>query len=324
MNIELCYFLYNLGFAAWIYYDSFYHNLNRPAWAILTIIFGFIAVPEYFLKTRENNENYINFLKYFGFWQIGFILFSIVISGGTILKTIDSVSILKLGAIFVVIVLFYIIPKSLINKSNSRILPTDFPSSEENIYAGFWRRFGAFLIDFLITTPIILGLIYINNLDRMNALYTYIPTQIFFLIYYIYFVKLWGGTPGKLITKIKIVRKDGKPVRWREAILRHAIQWALGLPMGIVVLMPLLGMTDSEFLAVGAVERMKQTMEVAPDWYKFTNWMNQIWIWSEFIVLLFNKRKRALHDYVAGTVVIKKRLETTAEQLATVPPELPC
>ena len=31
-----------------------------------------------------------------------------------------------------------------------------------------------------------------------------------------------------------------------------------------------------------------------------------VWVWSEFITILFNKRKKALHDYLAGTVVIRK------------------
>ena len=29
-----------------------------------------------------------------------------------------------------------------------------------------------------------------------------------------------------------------------------------------------------------------------------------IWIWSEFFVLLLNKRRRAIHDFIAETVVI--------------------
>ena len=29
-----------------------------------------------------------------------------------------------------------------------------------------------------------------------------------------------------------------------------------------------------------------------------------LWTWSELIVMLFNQRRRALHDFIAGTVVI--------------------
>jgi len=32
-----------------------------------------------------------------------------------------------------------------------------------------------------------------------------------------------------------------------------------------------------------------------------------VWYWSEIIVILFNKRNRALHDFLAGTVVIHKK-----------------
>ena len=35
----------------------------------------------------------------------------------------------------------------------------------------------------------------------------------------------------------------------------------------------------------------------------------QIWIWSELIVMLTNRRRRALHDFIAGTVVIRRRVE---------------
>ena len=198
----------------------------------------------------------------------------------------------------------------------NRILPVDFPNSQEKIYAGLWRRFGALWLDFLITAPFTFGFMYFYSLSRLNYVYAFIPSHLFFLVYYIYFVKLWGGTPGKLITKIKIIRKDGAPVGWREAILRHAVQWSLSIAMGIAFIIPLLNMSDSDYFSVRAMERMKHTLETAPNWYKPVIWMNQIWIWSEFIVLLFNKRKRALHDYIAGTVVIKKKLENAAEQFA--------
>ncbi len=114
---------YNMCFAAWVYYDSFYYNYNRPAWAMLTLLFGFIAVPVYFLKTRENNENYINFFKYFGSWLIGLLIFSIIISGGTILRIIDNTTLLQASVIVFMIFLFYVVPKYFIDKSNEKLTP---------------------------------------------------------------------------------------------------------------------------------------------------------------------------------------------------------
>jgi len=73
-----------------------------------------------------------------------------------------------------------------------KILPLDFPGLEERIYAGFWRRFGAFWLDILITAPIAFGIAYINNIDRLNAIYTLIPSQAFFS--HIIFISLnFGG-----------------------------------------------------------------------------------------------------------------------------------
>ena len=39
--------------------------------------------------------------------------------------------------------------------------------------------------------------------------------------------------------------------------------------------------------------------------------LSHIWIWSEVIVLLFNKRKRAIHDFMAGTVIVKSNFTET-------------
>lgn len=194
------------------------------------------------------------------------------------------------------------------------ILPVKFLKLDEKIYAGFWRRFGAFWVDFFITIPVIIGIIYINNLGRLNLLYTLFPSYLFFFIYHIYFVKLWGATPGKIITKIKIIRSDGIPLGWKEACLRHIIQFVLGILGAIALSIPLINMTDVEFSSISFTEKQRLMIQLAPFWYKFVNWSNNIWIWSEFIVLLLNKRKRALHDYVAGTVVIKKKHEDLAEQ----------
>jgi uncharacterized RDD family membrane protein YckC len=196
----------------------------------------------------------------------------------------------------------------------SEILPIDFPGIEERIYAGFWRRFGAFWLDFLITAPITFGIVYINNLGRLNTIYTIIPSYAFFFIYHIYFVKLWGATPGKIITKIKIIRIDGLSVDWKEAILRHVIQLVLGIFAAIALTIPVITMTDAEFASMGFMDRSRQIVQSAPSWYNIVHWANQIWIWSEFLVLLLNKRKRALHDFVAGTVVIKKKYGKLAEQ----------
>ena len=36
-------------------------------------------------------------------------------------------------------------------------------------------------------------------------------------------------------------------------------------------------------------------------------WLTNAWVWSEFIVLLCDPRRRALHDFLADTVVVRSR-----------------
>jgi uncharacterized RDD family membrane protein YckC len=55
------------------------------------------------------------------------------------------------------------------------------------------------------------------------------------------------------------------------------------------------------------MERGDMVMEHVPAWYATISILQQVWIYSEVVVVLFNKRKRALHDFIAGTVVIQKK-----------------
>jgi len=90
------------------------------------------------------------------------------------------------------------------------VLPLRFEGVEESPYAGFWRRFGALWLDFLIMLPWTVVSTMYSNAGRLNMIYSWIPGYIIFFLYYVYAVQRWGGTPGKLIAGVIIVRKDGK------------------------------------------------------------------------------------------------------------------
>jgi uncharacterized RDD family membrane protein YckC len=54
---------------------------------------------------------------------------------------------------------------------------------------------------------------------------------------------------------------------------------------------------------LSGIKRPERIIELSPG-YDVLDYSLTVWIWSEIIVLLFNRRKRALHDFIAGTVVI--------------------
>ena len=63
-------------------------------------------------------------------------------------------------------------------------------------------------------------------------------------------------------------------------------------------------MSDELYFSLGYIARAQKKVELAPSWYSTVSILMQIWIWSEFVSMLFNKRRRAVHDFIAGTVVL--------------------
>ncbi|WP_163934923.1 RDD family protein [Paraferrimonas sp. SM1919] len=182
-------------------------------------------------------------------------------------------------------------------------------------YAGFWKRFGAYWIDVIVFLPIMALSLWGNEQSRLFQLYWLVPGLIIGLWFHVYLVKTYGGTPGKLLLKIKIAKVDGSDVGYKEAMLRYSVLLVISFVMSAALIPVALGMTDAEYFSMGWQERALYMIERAPSWYNIASIAMNIWIWSEFIVMLTNKKRRALHDFIAGTVVIRKESLNKSSQL---------
>jgi uncharacterized RDD family membrane protein YckC len=171
-------------------------------------------------------------------------------------------------------------------------------------YVGFWGRFGAFWIDFLIFLPLMALGVWLTPFWKYYWAVAYLPNLLIGVFFYVYLVKRFGGTPGKLLLNQRIVRVSGEPVGYREAILRYAVLFCLTEIGALGIVIGALSLTDGEYATLTFHTRGIRLREAAPPWYGAIHIAEQIWIWSEFLVLLTNKKKRALHDFMAGTVVI--------------------
>jgi uncharacterized RDD family membrane protein YckC len=172
-------------------------------------------------------------------------------------------------------------------------------------YAGFWRRFGALWLDVIVLLPLTALIWWGEHRFRLFSLYYFIPGQLFKLFYDVYLVRRYGGTPGKRLLRISIRKTDGSPVGYREALLRYLPEAALAALVTIGMIYAEVSMNDATYAALGFGERAKQLTALAPAWYRPADIMLQIWIFSEVIVMLTNRRRRALHDFIAGTIVIR-------------------
>ncbi len=179
-------------------------------------------------------------------------------------------------------------------------------SNGEKVYAGFWKRFCAGVADAFILMPLAFLFIWLEGFDRTIAIVITIPSSVLFWMYHVCFNARLGGTPGKLAVGIRITKPDGSRISWPEAWKRSSVDIVLGLLVLVVEIWALTQVDPELYASLRWVERAHLLQEQSPGWYSSFDVVMQVWVWSEVVVLLCNKRKRAIHDFIAGTVVVMK------------------
>ena len=172
-------------------------------------------------------------------------------------------------------------------------------------YAGFWPRFWSGLIDFLVFIPVVVVDVWASGLSRQLAMLTAVVTSMLYPAYCIYFHGRYGQTLGKMLNDIKVTRLDGTNVGFAVAFYRHFVELFFGVLICIAEIAMYLSISDSTYAAAPDWRvRNKLIQHSLPPWYGIVDILFQVWMVSELIILLFNEKKRALHDFIAGTVVI--------------------
>lgn len=172
------------------------------------------------------------------------------------------------------------------------------------IYAGFWRRLTAFAVDVLVVAaPYWLH----EQAWRVSPLVALVATLVLDVSSQAYVIGCharWGQTIGKMVLGIRVVQLDGAPITPRHALLRNAVEIGLvliGIPSMAYVLLTWNG---PEWTTIPDLDRHRLVVDRDPlSNYAFG--LVTLWQASEFVVLLFNAKRRALHDFIAGTVVVR-------------------
>lgn len=171
-------------------------------------------------------------------------------------------------------------------------------------YAGFWKRLGAHLIDSLIVMGVAAPTIFLGAQGRLIRINISIALVFFLIFYSFYLVKKYGGTPGKLAMGLKIRDLSGGPINAKQAFLRYSVEFVINLLATIAGILALLTITDAQYAAMSFMEQLKFIAKAQPVWGTWAAYGAQVWVWSEFLVLLLNSKKRAPHDFIAGTIVV--------------------
>jgi uncharacterized RDD family membrane protein YckC len=161
-------------------------------------------------------------------------------------------------------------------------------------YVGFWKRLLIYVVDVIIMA---IPLLYLYRLStnlslELHSVIPLIFKWVLLFAFIIFMTVKFGGTPGKLLFKTRIVNRDGNYLSIINAIFRSSILILNGI---VQVAIEIEGLYSYE-----------------------NNILDQV---SEYVGLLFiidaliiltNRNKRALHDLIAGSFVVAKQKNLTS------------
>ena len=171
-------------------------------------------------------------------------------------------------------------------------------------YAGFWRRAASLFIDGLLVAPLIALEWFLFGVSPGVAIASVVLIGILWSLYPIYFHGRWGQTVGKMAAKIKVVQVDGSPITPRHAVVRNSVDLVMWSIYVVGTVLVLATWDGPDWSSLGLLEQRRLVNEGTP-FFGAYDVISQAWFWSEVLVLLFNKKRRALHDFIAGTVVVR-------------------
>ena len=170
-------------------------------------------------------------------------------------------------------------------------------------YAGFGPRLFANLVDIVVGIPFI-WLAWPGFLSRQAALITAIPAFLAGVSYVVVMNACWGQTLGKMAARIKIVTVSGARIGYREALLRESVGIGFGIISTAAHLVAVMNVPESKW-SYDWTQQAQLLNDAEPRWGQAAMTLLSAWFWGELLVLLFNRKRRALHDFIAGTVVIR-------------------
>jgi len=101
---------------------------------------------------------------------------------------------------------------------------------EESIYAGFWIRLWAYLLDLLIVgavngifiTPIFM---FMDSNPTLLSVFTIqgLLTAIMAYVYFAIMTRYLGQTLGKMVFGLRVVRADGGKLSWSDVFFREVV-----------------------------------------------------------------------------------------------------
>lgn len=161
-------------------------------------------------------------------------------------------------------------------------------------------RFLALIVDFLIMLPVSFLAFFFGNSANSpkfafvsNTIISIIP-----LIYTIFMHSFYGQTVGKMALRIKVVDIAERPITLAQSVIRSLPQMLPVFIAASTAIYEMFPQTENEFTNgfFGITVVIAYVLYI-------------LWEIGDIISALVSEKKRALHDLIAGTVVVKTDLD---------------
>jgi uncharacterized RDD family membrane protein YckC len=168
-------------------------------------------------------------------------------------------------------------------------------------YSTFGPRFWTGSVDACVLWPVTFAAtaLLTFGLPPMMAATLIIGQNLAWLLYTVFMHAKYGQTYGKMACRVRVVDfKTEGSLSFRQALLREGIPIALSLgAVGYEIQALFTGTLSQTQIVNGEFIRQK------PFWLLAS--LPALWFIAEAITMLTNEKRRALHDYLAGTVVVR-------------------
>lgn len=171
-------------------------------------------------------------------------------------------------------------------------------------YAGFWQRFLAGVVDSFVLMIPLMVLTWLGSLSQSMAVLCALPLGLLYWGYCFLFHAATGQTIGKKSVHIRVVRLDGSRIGRSESFKRGVVDLLFAIASITGVLWGVCSIAPGQFEAASWSQREVLIHLASPPFAAWVDTAANIWVWSEVIVMLFNQRRRSIHDFIAGTVVV--------------------
>jgi uncharacterized RDD family membrane protein YckC len=207
--------------------------------------------------------------------------------------------------------LFLMSTKRLLGEGEPALVPSPevVLSQDVQVTADMWSRLPALLLDLLISLPFALATRrWLPPPATAWMLFGQAAAAIAFtLVMNVALVQRFGGSPGKLLMKLRIVTVDGTALRLRHALLRIAPGIALALASLVATAWALLQVdvaAPGGISTIAAARALDAAIPAGVRWLIHAG--REVWGFGDLLVYMCSLEHRAWHDLIAGTMVIHK------------------